>query len=625
MPLSAESLASWNIEAPATGVLAHAAGELRAHLERLDPTGEAAGRIRLTAGNAAADGFEVSAAPGEIVLHGESERGTLNAVYWLLEQAGFLWPEPGEAGVCYLPGKAVAEGIVTSRPSFARRTLILGQDALHQRWPEWLEWASRNRLNDIFFHDTPPTGLYRGEAQPEPGQAYRRDGGGWMFELWDAEGAVIRAEAAKRGLALQFGGHHLPTLLPRAHFEEHPEWFPLRDGLRKPRYNLCPTSQGAIETLRANARDFFERFGGADVYHLWADDIPGGGWCGCDGCAGLSASDQALLATNAVAGVLAEVAPGAKLAHLVYHDTLAPPRLEPAPNVTLLYAPRERCYAHAIDDERCPKNRGEYWPQFEALGKLAGGEPGRVQVFEYYSDAILFKGMAPPHLHTLPADARAYREAGVENLQNLMVGTRPWVGNVWHAWWHARCSWDVNVKAKDELGRFCAATYPENTAAMQRIFGEQERAYRLFLNLHDLEPLRHYDVLDFSDKPRRTLNAKAPEALEGALILAKCERELSALSAQSPAEADRLARECIQAAAVSAMSAHLGNRVAAWDAALDGLPKLALQYLAKAEAALERYEAWDARHGGGSYEMIARRVLAQAHWHTENVRRLIEG
>jgi len=141
-------------------------------------------------------------------------------------------------------------------------------------------------------------------------------------------------------MTIQFGGHHLPSLLPRELFADHPDWFPFRNGERNPRYNLCTSSEGAVVALRTAAHAFFERFPGAGVYHLWADDIRSGGWCECDRCAALLPSDQALRATNVLASVLAEVAPGASIAHLAYHDTIEPPTaVQPAPNVVALYAP----------------------------------------------------------------------------------------------------------------------------------------------------------------------------------------------------------------------------------------------------------------------------------------------
>ena len=466
MPLTLERLANWSIAATTeSGPVGHAAAEFRRALEpfRSQP---AAGTIQLQNGAGPGDGFVVTVAARQVMIAGASPRGCLNGAYSLLERLGFAWIAPGDHGERTVPGRSLDEGEFREEPAFARRTLILGQEALHGHWPDWLEWASRNRLNDIFFHDTPPSRLdRRGARRPDDAGGIAGDGAGWMFERWDAEGSAIVAAARERGMTVQFGGHHLPALLDRDLFGAHPDWFPFRNGRRDARYNLCVSSQGATDHLRKNARAFFERFPGANMYHLWADDIRGGGWCECDGCEALTPSDQALMATNLVAEVLAEVAPRARIAHLAYRDTLEPPvRVRPLANVNLLWAPRERCYAHSAGDTNCARNRVEYWTPFEALRGTFGNDPTRIDVFEYYSDSVLFKWLAPPSVELLPKDAADYLAAGVGNLQNLMVGPRPWLGPPWHAWWMARCAWDPGEDRDAALAVFCGQPTPRRGA-----------------------------------------------------------------------------------------------------------------------------------------------------------------
>ena len=53
------------------------------------------------------------------------------------------------------------------------------------------------------------------------------------------------------------------------------------------------------------------------------------------------------------------------------------------------WAPRERCYSHAIDDPACAIN-----PRyFDSLKRYIDIFEGRGHVFEYYADAILFGGL----------------------------------------------------------------------------------------------------------------------------------------------------------------------------------------------------------------------------------------
>ena len=629
MIIPAEQLAGWKVDTGGIGDAAlakHAAAELRLHVAMVprDTTG-ASGAIFVAAGTSRSDGFSAEVAEDRIELRGDSPRGALNAIYWLLEQAGFSWVEPGDEGICLRRGSGLAPGTYREEPAFVRRTLILGQDAFTDDWAAWMEWASRNRLNDLFFHDTPPSRWERPDSVRPSDPDALAGAGGWLFERWDADGPAIVAAASERAMGLQFGGHHLPAMLPRAQFEKHPERFTMRGGVRDARYNLCTSDAGARAELAANAARFFERFGGASVYHLWADDIRGGGWCDCPACAHLSPSDQALRATNVVAEVLAARYPDAKLAYLAYHDTVEPPaQVRPIANVVALWAPRERCYAHDIADPECTRNVREYWQPYQGVLALFDNDRERVCVFEYYSDAILFKGLAPTHLRVLAGDVRAYAP-GAHNLQNLMVSNRPWVGLPWNAWWMARSAWDAGAEREAALTQFCEGAFPGASVQIRALYAEQERAYRLFLDLHDLEPPTSGDVLDFSDRPRRTLGAKAPELLEAALILRRVVSAMQALAGGEVAENGRLGREKVQAAAVAAIAEHIAQRVAAWDAIQDGLRPLAAEHLSKAQSALAQFEAWDAEHTPVAFANISRGMLRGMHRQTRRVEGLVSG
>ncbi|KAA0237475.1 DUF4838 domain-containing protein [bacterium] len=625
MAITAAGISGWEISSnSASPPVAHAAHELRSHLRRVGAAGSTPGVIEVRAAPGTNDAFEVAVENDRVVISGESPRGALNGAYWLLEELGFAWIEPGEGGIAFSAPAPLDSGVYSQSPAFPRRTLILGQDALHDEWQDWMEWASRNRLNDLFFHDTPPSRTGRATPRPTGAAAIAADGGGWLFERWDADGRAIAAAASRRGMSLQFGGHHLPTLLPRALFGDHPGWFPLRNGERDPRFNLCVSAPGAIGHLQEAAAAFVARFSGADIYHIWPDDIPGGGWCECSPCSALSPSDQALIATNAIAEAVARAAPGARVAYVAYHDTVTPPEFaRPSANVTILWAPRERCYAHSFADPACAKNEKEYLEPFLGLLDMLGDDLSRLQVFEYYSDAILFKGLAPAHLGVLPADARGYAAAGVTNLQNLMVGDRPWLGPPWHAWWMARCAWDPTAEAKLALRRFSEAAFPGAAALMAAYYEAMETAYSSLLDLHDMALTPRRDVLDFSGVPREALRTKANEALGAAAIIDRCRALVENARSGSEEGARRLAREKTQYEIIRAVAEHLGNRTAAWDSALEGWFDEARLRLRAAEAALDAIDRWDREWNQPAYASLATPMRRAMRFHTSEVRRLI--
>src|SRR5205823_4835904 len=108
-----------------------------------------------------------------------------------------------------------------------------------------------------------------------------------------------------------------------------------------------------------------------------------------------------------------------QVAYLAYHDTIEPDiGLLPLSNVAVEWAPRERCYAHAIDDPACHINP-RYW---DSLRRYFDIFDGRVHVFEYYADAILFGGLSFATPTVISRDLRAYHMLGVRSISCLTFG-----------------------------------------------------------------------------------------------------------------------------------------------------------------------------------------------------------
>jgi hypothetical protein len=82
------------------------------------------------------------------------------------------------------------------------------------------------------------------------------------------------------------------------------------------------------------------------------------------------------------------------------------------------WAPRERCYSHAIDDRACAVNPRYY----ESLKRNIQLFDGRGHVFEYYADAILFGGLGVATPGVIADDFRAYRALGLESISCLTFG-----------------------------------------------------------------------------------------------------------------------------------------------------------------------------------------------------------
>jgi len=358
--------------------VALAAAELEAVLGR---AGEGGIVIALSHGDGRSDGFERRTEPKRITLHGESPHGLLFGAYRTLGDLGARWPWPGAEG-SRAPGARLEEA-VEGAPALAGRCLVLGERPLVEDAESWIVWAARNRLNCLFVHVST-----RGEPTGAAPEAAWRERRARAIEL-----------ARERGMTIEHGGHLLPELLPSR------ELHALAAG--------DPPSDATRRVLEKHVRAHPE----ADVLHLWGVDRP----AGVRGRRGTS--EAALRTANAVAEVVEAIRPGIQIAYLAYHDTEeVPGDVRPRHNVCLLFAPRERCYEHALTDPTCRRNaryRDLLLAQIEHF-RAADAAPPRV--LEYWFDAILFAGGVPDLTRTMADDLAFYSEAGVHTVQLLMTG-----------------------------------------------------------------------------------------------------------------------------------------------------------------------------------------------------------
>lgn len=470
----------WHIVSSSSDpVVAQAVTELRDTLQRI--TGKSfpvveepldgKPAIVLSHNNGEDDGLRWHATPNSIEVYGHNSRGLLYAVYSLLETLGCRWVAPGMTGERIprgvrfdLPERPVAE-----TPSLSGRCLIVGHYAFMKDVEDWIVWAARNRLNTIFLHviDDP---LALGAA-PE--------------SQWQAHKATAVPLARQRGMTIEHGGHGLTSLLPRNLFKQMPDAFRCHDGERMPDHNFCPTSVDGLAVIRRNVETYFRARPEVDVFHLWPDDIPGGGWCECERCHAYTSSEQSLMATNVIAEVLERVNPKAQIAFLAYQDTeKVPTRVTPHHNVCLSWAPRNRCYAHATDDETCSVNAPHYAETFRAQVEhfhAAGAQSPRV--FEYYLDGLLFKSLLPPLPTVMQRDIRFYHGAGAHTVQALMTGDCPWLTPQVNAWLFARLAWNPDQDLDALLADFCRSTYGTDSPDLPGYYRSLEAAFSLALDV----------------------------------------------------------------------------------------------------------------------------------------------
>ena len=353
-----------------------------------------------------AGGFVVVPQASRVVLAASSARALLSAAYALLEQLGCRWSLDGTHSES-IPrlSRPVQVPVIEHTPRFAVRGYCSDIMTWHYTQPEhfaaraaddraFIDWMGKSGAN-VFFYIRHPfdTQLTIPELLPE-------------FQ--------------RRGIEVEYGGHVIPLLLPRELYRDHPEYFPQPPaGGRTDFGNLCTSNTAALTTAAGHAVRYVHAYPEMSAIHIWGADLWHGGWCNCSACGGLTVQDQSVRVCNAVARGLATAGVHRPIYYLAYHDTIDPDlHVSPDDSVWIEFAPRERCYAHALNDPHCATNR-RYAAALERYVELFAG---RVRLFEYYGDAILFFGCAVPLAEVIGADLAYYRHLGVPGITMLQFG-----------------------------------------------------------------------------------------------------------------------------------------------------------------------------------------------------------
>ena len=447
------------------------------------PTGAPGGLSRLSR-------FSWRAAEDRVEIYGEDGPALLRGAYDFLGALGAAWVEPGRRGERLPEGPRLSleHSSRSSSDASLPATLILGHGCFLEHWEEYLPWAARSGYSSIFVHTTPEE-LAMGAA-PE--------------SLYEAQREGL-AEAARRlGLILELGGHSLSSLLPRALFKGEPELFREKEGERVADCNFCPSSEKAL----ALVADAFAARAVAHpevrVFHVWPDDLPGGGWCSCPSCAPPSGvapvgiapvgAAQSLKIMRALAAALERARPDAALSFLAYYDTeniaaaLGDGACLPA-NLELLWAPRLRSWGRSIGDPESALNAASLaaFAKNVSAWRRAGG--GRVAVFEYYEDAVLFKTAVPPLAAVMEGDLAAYRAAGAEAVGLLCTGGRLPLAPRPNIALFPRLA--AQNGGESLLSDWSAAAYGIGGKAMQSYWRELEAAWAIDLDLEEGDSAIH--------------------------------------------------------------------------------------------------------------------------------------
>ncbi|QDU90339.1 hypothetical protein Pla175_37430 [Pirellulimonas nuda] len=371
-------------------------------------------------------------ADGQRTPGGGASNGTLNGAYAFIERfLGVRWLAPGDHGdyVPKSPAVIIPATDISDAPAFLNRRLPYTQE----RRPEVVRWQARQRL----------------------------------------------------GKSLSLAHHHnWRASIPASHFDQHPDWFAERSGVRVPpagRYKLCTTNPGLIRAYADAAIAYFDAHPDESSYSLSPSDSAG--YCECEQCAALYETDPngkrsvtpaILTFYNAVAKLVGEQHPQKTLAGFVYAEYLFPPkkniRLEP--NVFLVWAPSFD-YGFTLARPRLRR-------QWEEV--LAGWTEVTANI-SYYDLPVNIETEAgvlnPPGLEILKFMYPRLQGADIKGV--YVYGIAAWGRAGPLNYLLAKLAWDPQANVEELFDEYCAKAYGAGGDDINRL-------YRLV----DREVARHY-------------------------------------------------------------------------------------------------------------------------------------
>ena len=368
------------------------------------------------------DGFRLTVKGDSAAIEAPTEKGVLNAVYEFSERLGFrfLTPFPDGELIPEQP-KELADGTEIHQPRFPHRGIFITPVAEEIPMADRLRFFAKLKYNVV--------------RNPLP---------------FAGEEALCR----KLGIREETGGHGFPNLLDRKKFAEHPEYFRMFQpedlgGKRQPDSNMCVTNPEVREIVVKEFQKVLSEKQGFYALHCWADDLPAGGWCWCPSCRSYSPAAQNMLGMKLLCRAADAGNFPQRISVIAYHDTLFPdPQIPADPRMFLVWAPRERCYAHAINDPSCPRNAVHWKALLTWKKKFAGIDDSHT--FEYYMDQLLFNGLHPFTPDVILADMKAYLEAGIESHMTLQCAPCDIIPDI-NQQFFAKANWDADITEESFL------------------------------------------------------------------------------------------------------------------------------------------------------------------------------
>ena len=366
------------------------------------------------------DEFIIKTDGNNLILAGGRPRGTLYAVYHLLDNIlGIRWWAPG---VTYVPEKktlALDSLDLRLKPVFAYR------DAwLTTAWNP--DWAARNRLNGRIRDNMGPI------VPPD-----QKHGGGMPYDP-----GYVHTFAA-----------YIPS---ETHFDQHPDWFPMIKGKRvKGYYQLCLTNPEVVDFMVAQVRAMLQKNPQIRIFSISQNDTAG--YCQCPNCAKIDKEEGTPAGTivrfvNTVAERLEKEYPKVLFDTLAYQYSRKPPKtIRARPNVVIRLCSIECSFSQPLDS----KTNQAFADDLKGWAQKA--DP--IYIWDYITN---FSNYFRPHpnLHVLGPNLRLFADSHVKGVfaQGSYITPSGEMEEL-RAWVLARLMWNPRQDDRALIDEFVSGYY----------------------------------------------------------------------------------------------------------------------------------------------------------------------
>ena len=377
------------------------------------------------------EGFVVRSTERRLWLLARTDLGLQHAVYALLEHVGCRWffPDPVWTVVPTTPDLTV-DVRLRAAPAFRFRRI-------------WYGWGHRTKTL---------------REDHEAWYRHNRQLGGFRTDC----------------------GHAYERYVPRRLFNEHPEWFALVDGKRKPA-QLCVTHPEVQRRVIDGVLAAFRKDPSRTMCSVEPND--GGGYCRCERCRALgSPSDGVFHLANVVAKAVRERYPDKWVGLYAYAHHSEPPDFPIEPGVYVQVTTGFRYTDMSFDEQvRTFRQRGA------TLG-----------VYDYFSvypwDYDMPGRAKAGRVYQLADAVRRYRDLGLTTYD--AESSCNWGPNGLGYWMASHLMWDPDRDPEALVTDFCTRAFGRGAGPMRRMYERWAKGRRfsprgLRLALLDLGEARH--------------------------------------------------------------------------------------------------------------------------------------